>query len=350
MEWIDSMRGFTMILVVAYHVSMMGYGENPKDSSYLSLCVLFRMPLFFFISGFFAYGSRTLWNLRTLGNSLWKKIRIQVIPTVIFFSLFIIMLHRSSWDEAVSLLQRDTKGGYWFTIVLLQMFIIYYLFAYIEHFFTERLERLRLRWLPITLLWLGALSVYATWYMPSWFHYQKQEWLQWSSVSQVIIFFHFFVAGNIVHRYWERFQRLFDTSWFAPLVMTIAIVAVCEHFRWHELRRQWANLPRTFAMYTLMLTVILVFRHYASVFSSRTLAGRTLQYIGVRTLDIYLLHFLFIVNIPMLGPWIKACRPNFVLDLTVSLAGAALVVAVCLAASAVLRISPFFRRHLFGRS
>ena len=164
------MRGFTMILVVAYHVSMMGYGENPKDSSYLSLCVLFRMPLFFFISGFFAYSSRTQWSLPVLVRSLWKKFRIQVIPTVVFFALFIIMLHRGSWDKAVSLLQHDTKGGYWFTIVLLQMFVIYYLFAYVEHFFAPRLERLRLRWLPITLLWLCALCVYATWYMPSWFH------------------------------------------------------------------------------------------------------------------------------------------------------------------------------------
>lgn len=338
-----------MMLVVAYHVSMMGYGENPKDSSYLSLCVLFRMPLFFFISGFFAYSTTVVWDFATLCRSLWKKIRIQVVPTVIFFSLFVIMLHRGSWEKAISLLQHDTKGGYWFTIVLLQMFVIYYSFAFLEHFFVPFLERFRLRWLPITLLWLFALCVYASWYMPSWFHYQKAAWLQWSSFSQTIIFMHFFLAGNIVHRYWARFQRLFDAPWFASLVLTIAVVALCEHFRWHELRRQWANLPRTMAMYSLMLTVILVFRHYAPVFSRNTAVGRALQYVGMRTLDIYLLHFLFIIHIPAIGPWLQTCRPNFVLDLAVSVAGAVLVVAVCLAASAVLRISPFFRRHLFGR-
>ena len=97
MEWIDSMRGFTMILVVAYHVSMMGFGENPKESPYLSLCVLFRMPLFFFISGFFAFSAKTAWSLPMLGRLLWKKLRIQIVPTAVFFALFIIMLHRSSW-------------------------------------------------------------------------------------------------------------------------------------------------------------------------------------------------------------------------------------------------------------
>ena len=349
MEWIDSMRGFTLILVVAYHVSMMGFGENPKDSSYLSLCVLFRMPLFFFISGFFAYSSRTIWSLRELLRLLWKKIRIQIIPTAVFFALFIIMLHRSAWEKALDLLQRDTKGGYWFTLVLLQMFIIYYLFAFAESFLTPRLKRLNIGWLPIVLFWLLALGAYATWYMPSWFHYQKAAWLQWSSFSQTIIFMHFFLAGNIVRRYWKAFERLFNTTWFSATVMTLAIIMLCEHFRWHELRKQWANLPRTIAMYSLMTSVILFFRHYAERFSKQTLAGRCLQYIGVRTLDVYLLHFLFIIHIPAIGPWLRACRPNFTLDLACSLAGAAVVIAVCLVASSILRMSPFLKRHLFGR-
>lgn len=349
MEWIDSMRGFTMILVVAYHVSMMGFGENPKESSYLSLCVLFRMPLFFFISGFFAYSAKTAWSLPMLGRLLWKKLRIQIVPTAVFFALFIIMLHRSSWEKAIELLQHDTKGGYWFTLVLLQMFVLYYLFAYAESFFKPRLQRLRMAWLPIALFWLLALGAYATWYMPSWFHYQKEAWLQWSSFSQTIIFLHFFLAGNLVRRHWHRVERLFDTSWFPALILFIAILMLCEHFRWHELRKQWANLPRTIAMYSLMTTVILFFRHYAERFSRHTIVGRCLQYIGVRTLDIYLLHFLFIVHLPAVGPWLRNCKPNFTLDLLCSLAGATAVIAVCLIASSILRLSPFLKRHLFGR-
>ena len=58
LEWLDAMRGFTMILVVAYHVSTDGFAQNIKHSSALSFFVLFRMPLFFFVSGFLAYSSK----------------------------------------------------------------------------------------------------------------------------------------------------------------------------------------------------------------------------------------------------------------------------------------------------
>ena len=52
LEWLDALRGFTMLLVVTNHVYDMSFVTNPKYSMFMSLCLLFRMPLFFFISGF----------------------------------------------------------------------------------------------------------------------------------------------------------------------------------------------------------------------------------------------------------------------------------------------------------
>ncbi len=51
LEWLDALRGFTMILVVANHVSQMGFEQQWKLSSSLPFLLLFRMPLFFFVSG-----------------------------------------------------------------------------------------------------------------------------------------------------------------------------------------------------------------------------------------------------------------------------------------------------------
>ena len=75
MEWLDAMRGFTMILVVAHHVSTDCFGQDIKQSAALSFLVLFRMPLFFFVSGFLAYSSKVEWTLRTLGQNLLKNVR-----------------------------------------------------------------------------------------------------------------------------------------------------------------------------------------------------------------------------------------------------------------------------------
>ena len=62
LEWLDALRGFTMILVVACHVAQMCYGINLKTSASMPFFVLFRMPLFFFVSGFLAWKPDILWT------------------------------------------------------------------------------------------------------------------------------------------------------------------------------------------------------------------------------------------------------------------------------------------------
>ena len=83
LEWLDAMRGFTMILVVANHVSQSGFAQDVKLSSSLSFLILFRMPLFFFISGFLAYKASQVWDIPNLFRLVGKKMRIQIIPTVV---------------------------------------------------------------------------------------------------------------------------------------------------------------------------------------------------------------------------------------------------------------------------
>lgn len=340
MEWIDAMRGLTMLLVVAYHVSVFGYGESIKSSLYLNTCLLFRMPLFFFISGFFSYSTKIKWDTPTLGRMIWKKSRIQMLPTIIFFTLYVIVSRRDFVEGAIGYLHNPTKGGYWFTYILLVMFVVYYLYAYLE------------RWLPrksIFMLWFVSLVGYATWFMPAWFNYPQSEFMQWSSFGQLIQYFHFFLAGNIARRYWPQVQRIFDTKWFFPALITLAIVCLCEIFTWHNLHLQWANLPRTLCMYSLLTTVVVVFRYYSEFFSKKTIVGRTLQYIGMRTLDIYLIHFFFLPAMPFVGQWLASLGIPFVIDVTLSFAGAAVVILFSVTASNIIRTSPLLKYYLFGR-
>lgn len=346
MEWIDAMRGFTMILVVAYHVSIQGFGEVEKASSALPLLVLFRMPLFFFISGFLAYKADMNWTTGRLGMMVWKKVKIQVIPTLVFLFAAIIIRQPHLWDGIEYAVISPTKDGYWFTWCLLQMFIIYYLFAFIESRFARR------SWIPITLLWFVALVAYATLYMPAWFKYPKANevsWLNMTGFIQVMRYFHFFLLGNIIHRYWNGWQRLMDSKWFFPTIVTIVFFCAADIFKWHNLRFQWTNLPRTMTMYILVMVVFMTFRYYKDSFTRQHWWGRTLQYIGVRTLDIYLIHFLFLPNLHMVGDFINNNKRNFVIDVTESFVIAMLVIGFSLVVSNILRVSPVFKKYLFGR-
>jgi surface polysaccharide O-acyltransferase-like enzyme len=92
------------------------------------------------------------------------------------------------------------------------------------------------------------------------------------------------------------------------------------------------------------------FRHYHQYFTQRTVVGRSFQYIGRRTLDIYLIHYLFMPNLPTLGSFFSQYRHNFILDTTVSVFLALLVIGFSVITSNILRVSPFLKKWLFGRS
>lgn len=351
------MRGFTMILVVAYHVAQMSFGINEKSSPSLPFLVLFRMPLFFFVSGFLAYKADFLWNWPNTLRLTWKKVKIQVLPALVFLCVFIVLRRPEFWGSFEYAMKSPTKMGYWFTWVLLHMFVIYYLACLLQKKLNSKLFILHhssftLRHSPhlvIWLLWILSMFVYETLYLPKQFTYTQDLFFRYSSLIKTMNFLPFFLFGNLVHRYWDEAQKVADSSWFFPLLTIIAFVSCADIFRWHTMQYQWTNLPRTVAIYALLMIVVVFFRHYQSWFTQERPVGRGLQYIGIRTLDIYLLHYILLPKLPAVGTWFNANRPNFVLEIVCTFALALIVIAFCLLVSQVLRISPLFRQYLFGR-
>lgn len=80
LEYIDALRGFTMILVVFAHIINYGYhitdAKAETMDTFNNLFIRFRMPLFFFISGFVlyknVYGINHLLKILSKRNFLFK--------------------------------------------------------------------------------------------------------------------------------------------------------------------------------------------------------------------------------------------------------------------------------------
>ena len=368
--WLDALRGFTMILVVTNHVALKSFGMQIRWSAALQFFLLFRMPLFFFISGFLAYKASRLWDARTLRELSLKKMRVQLIPTIVFFLLYLAMIPSAPFlDSLQEALASGMKAGYWFTLVLLYMLLTYYLFSYVESKFFRGLENHGKNHgdrsrdslstsdhgpVPVILLFIVSLGFFETCYLPRYFSWalgykgEPNAFMNYSSLVEMIRYFPFFLFGTMVHRYWDRAQRLMDSSWFFPVVTVLAVVCTLEVIVWHNLRLAWASLPHTLAMFLLLSVVFMFFRYYHDFFE-QTRFGLSLQFIGRRTLDIYLLHYFFLPKLPMVGEFFRVNRHNFILDTTASLAIALLVVAFCVLASNILRVSPFLKKYLFGR-
>lgn len=70
-EYIDAMRGFTMMLVVYSHIHQ--FSIHAEGLSFNHLLILIRMPLFFFLSGFLVEKVGQIWDIKTTEDFLLKN-------------------------------------------------------------------------------------------------------------------------------------------------------------------------------------------------------------------------------------------------------------------------------------
>ena len=89
--YIDALRGMAMILVVYFHIAAYGFGSY--EIGYNDIIERFRMPTFFFISGWLFYKAGRIWDRQTITGMIRKKFMVQIIPTVIFMLLDLVMFN-----------------------------------------------------------------------------------------------------------------------------------------------------------------------------------------------------------------------------------------------------------------
>lgn len=84
-KYIDCMRGVTMFLVVYHHVAY-NLGIMQQDSATVDFFLSFRMPVFFFISGFIAYKPISFFTSLHFYERIKNKAFVQLVLTAFFLS------------------------------------------------------------------------------------------------------------------------------------------------------------------------------------------------------------------------------------------------------------------------
>ena len=156
--------------------------------------------------------------------------------------------------------------------------------------------------------------------------------------------FIFFYIGAWIKRHFDAFLR-WTSKPFVIVFITIAffLIASTSH---HD------NLMfEMFRFYgggiTGMLMVFTFFR-LSALWLQRLHISKPLQYVGTRTLDIYLLHYFFLPRflMPYAGQ-VKAYDSQFV-EFVVILAVSLVVLMMSLGVSYLIRLNPFLAHYLFG--
>ena len=270
--WIDVTRGITMLLVLYCHTIVYSPGEG--SSSLNTIFLTSRMPLFFFISGFFIYSLD--YDFQLLWKRLKNRLVKQLYPTVILFSLYIIVFENCNF----LLVYDDYKAGYWFTYVSVLFFLtlspLLLLFS-----------KLKLNdWGRILVFSAIALISLITHSVASHANIFASDLSGLLSFEHYIAFLRYITCGCIFRILWNKYNNQL-MNW---ILFTLSLAGFIICLRGHN--NYMSILTGFFGIYIMLFTI-----YKLSHYFTNNLILNWLSNIGSLTLEIYLLHYFIICSV-----------------------------------------------------
>ena len=326
--YIDALRGFTMFMVVFMHVGTACWGIMGKGISFHDYLSQVRMPMFFFISGFVLYREGVVWDLRHIVRFFKKKIPVQLISPFIFFAVF---LYVNGTPLIAGVLEMH-KVGYWFTLVLLEFFVIYAAVRFC----------VRQSWYKVLLVVIG-IALYACCSPKMTSGNQTIDNLFALLSVQQWRYFIFLVLGALTREHFATVQAWLDGKW----LLTVCILFYFLVNAFGDVLPVHDKPLRFMLSLTGLVILFAFFRSKQAVFSRETKLGRVMQYTGRRTLDIYLIHY-FLIPRNLSFITVFTDHPMPIIEAAASTLISILIIAACLLISNIIRLSPWLAHWLFG--
>lgn len=286
--------------------------------------ILFRMPLFFWVSGYLAYSSFSI-NKLIGGGKLKKRLLCQLLPTFVVLSLHELWIGNHDFSGFT-----DTpKNGYWFTIVLFQLFVFY---AFLGCLLDKFQAKKSIKAIVFALIAFGLYRI--GYFFPSITHNSISPLLSFLFFTEYAPFFCF---GIICNMYNDKCAKWFTNKWVASgCLVTFALAYILA-------------LPKTICNFTAIVFINAVFHHYQGFFNTETTVGKTLSYIGRNTLPIYFLHYFTFkyLHLHEFATWLIDSNVEL-LGVFVSLILVLFIIALCLLTERLLSVFKPIHALMFG--
>ncbi len=324
-EYIDTLKGIAIILVVMGHVIQFLWGDRYGSDNVLFVIIYsFHMPLFFFLSGFC-----TKVVDQNGGISLKKKMKTLFYPFLLW-NLIVYAQHIQVEPGSIRLIRH---AGYWFLICLFYMNCT----SKMAQLFEVRINKdgkLLVDIIIHVILYLIVLFIC--------------KYSEGSKIFELLCLqfmpfnMPFFILGYLFkkHKALEDFCSTEKAGFYAFLAYCCFI-----YFRIY----QFENIHhKLFPSILLALTAIIAIN---SLFKDRKLNGR-LQFvnkIGQRSLEIYLIHPLMFVGLGLLANYLAVFKCNILLVLLVASLFSALCISYCMIITELLWRNRYVVLFLFGR-
>lgn len=309
---IDILRGITIILVVLYHLDNIIFQRAYQ--CVFDVVETFMLPIFFFITGYLSYKDR--FSSGQTNRLIFKRAIMLLYPTVVICSIFFICLHGMHGDSSIiSVPFNPYKGGYWYTIVAFEMYLLYALIAN----YTKK----------------SALIVN----------------LSYLFISIICVL----IAPKITISHQNYFERLFSTMMVVQYLPSFLVGVLTRIYIKQCLK--WKYIVIIFCIYILLFlfdleyarqlqfisssfSIFLIFIKVESIISINNFISRFMVMIGKYTLQIYLFHY-YIISL------IVRCYPttdyyDFFMEhpfftLSIGLIGAITICIICIGLMKILQ-------------
>lgn len=280
---IDAIRGLMILLVIYIHIV---FFLLKKDDTYM--CRFFssiRMPLFFFIAGFFMYSSaytKELFNRRAT-----NRIIRQLYPTIFFWTIFSLIFTHDSFPESWLM---EGKSGYWFTFVLVEMFFI--VVPFLMLFYQKKYSNFQ-KTIYLILFCLAIEIIYYTnRLLPN--KIIPEEITGFLSFNMLAMYLPYLIFGIISNIYINNFNKLNRSLWWS-----IASVLTFTVTLWLINKLSVNFIFSILSGMVLSLSgIMMIFNIFYMMLNSKIIASfkliKSLIFIGKFTLEIYLIHYFII--------------------------------------------------------
>lgn len=333
LRWFDMLKGIAIFMVVMGHVLMLcvrGIDAAPLAKFIGNI----HMPVFFFISGWLAYRMSPDGTGFRSPAMKPKALRL-LVPMVLASTAWIYIMPATGlecpFDSTFEGLWTNRyKNGYWFTFVLFQIFVIYRLLCPLL-----RRTNSKGQFLILGAAWAAIVAV---------FYLLPSKLVEILSLSLLWEFSASFFIGVIAAKHADAFNRLTDRGWVCALALVT--IAGCLRVLCWTWEFSWINEAIVIMLRTLMQIAIAILgvglvrpwalRAFASDAATAAPWARMWEFLGKRSLSIYLLHYWFLFPLGILRPVLVGLNLAITPLMVVSAVVGAAIISVTLLADYVI--------------
>lgn len=306
-----------MLMVVMGHVLL--FSLKIEHTALIGIIGICEMPLFFVVSGYLTHKEREE-NFKRMLSRLLIRSRTLLVPLVVW------SIVRNICDGTVSYSLSDIYGGgYWFFLALWWCDVLNMFSAYLS-------KKFRLGMLGDALLYGFVYAVILLGRI------KNIDLGGVLPVQSVQYYFPFFVMGLLMRKY-QFLNGMVLNKYSYAVGMLLLIIG--WYFSFIESFVIW---------FVAALGAVVVVWMACREINSDLKVARILSIVGMNTLPIYAIHYLFIGVLPNTLHEMVYISNGFFFQLVISFVYAVFAIILCLLVDRILSLNPITRMLFWGES